>query len=112
NNIMRAAPPGLAYALGLQGSKAAGEREVPFQFDRRDVEGERVPVRGPGEPAQTSGRWLWPALATLAVLALIWGVSRGRHAQRIDTTAAAGREVSTPRHPPPPPPTKHPTPPQ
>src|SRR5215467_4445200 len=96
NNIMRAAPPGLANALGLQGSKAAGEREVPFQFDRRDVEGERVPVRGPGEPAQTSGRWLWPALATLAVLALIWGVSRGRHAQRIDTTAAAGGEVAQP----------------
>jgi len=97
NNIMRAAPPGLANALGLQPSQAGRpDREVPFQFDRRDVEGERVPVRGPGEPAQTSGRWLWPALATLAVLALIWGVSRGRHAQRIDTTAAAGGEVSQP----------------
>jgi outer membrane protein OmpA-like peptidoglycan-associated protein len=94
NNIMRAAPPGLASALGVQPAQAP-DREVPFQFDRREVEGERVPVRG-AEPTHTSARWLWPALATLAVLALIWGVSRGRRVQRIDTTAVAGGEVSQP----------------
>jgi outer membrane protein OmpA-like peptidoglycan-associated protein len=50
---------------------------------------------------QSSGsRWMWPALATLAVLALVWGVRRSHRAARPDTTNIAAGEVVTPMTPP------------
>jgi OmpA-OmpF porin, OOP family len=97
NNIMRAAPPGLAAALGTGPRE---EREAPFQADRRDLTGETIPTRGPSEP-RSSSRWMWPALATLAVLALIWGVRRSHRAAVIDTTSVAGGEVAAPAIAPP-----------
>jgi len=73
---------------------------VPFQFDRRELTGETVPIHEPAEP-RSSSRWLWPALATLAVLAIIWGVRRSHRAASIDTTAVAGGEVAAPAIAPP-----------
>src|SRR5262249_46235001 len=93
NNIMRAAPPGLAAAIG-----AAREREVPFQADRRDMLGDSVPPREPARSASSTA-WMWPALGTLAVLVLVWGVRRAHREPRVDTTAVAGGEVATPNTP-------------
>jgi outer membrane protein OmpA-like peptidoglycan-associated protein len=39
---------------------------------------------------------MWPALATLAVLALVWGVRRSHRESRPDTTNIAGGEVVAP----------------
>jgi OOP family OmpA-OmpF porin len=99
NNIMRAAPPGLAAALGT-GPRETREQEVPFQFDRRDLTGDTVPIHEPSQP-RSSSRWMWPALATLAVLAIIWGVRRSHRAATIDTTSVAGGEVAAPAIAPP-----------
>jgi OmpA-OmpF porin, OOP family len=95
DDIMRAAPPGLASALGVERPRASmPEREVQFQSDRRETADvaasrEQVPEAKPG------GRWLWPTLATLAILALIWGArSRSHRAPSIDTTSVAGGEVA------------------
>jgi outer membrane protein OmpA-like peptidoglycan-associated protein len=101
NNIMRAAPAGLAAALGTEGPRETGprDREVPFQFDRRDLVGENAPIQEPAP--RSSMRWMWPAFATLAVLALIWGVRRSHRASSIDTTSVAGGEVAAPAIAPP-----------
>jgi outer membrane protein OmpA-like peptidoglycan-associated protein len=89
---MRAAPPGFAAAIGAE-PRGTREREIP-----RDMVGESVPVREPAKHGSSSG-WMWPAIATLAVLALVWGVRRAHREPRVDTTAIAGGEVATPTTP-------------
>jgi outer membrane protein OmpA-like peptidoglycan-associated protein len=85
DNIMRAAPPGLASALGVEPSR---EREVPLEGARTTpeyVSRERAPVKRGGS------RWLWPTIAALAVIALFWGArSRSHRAPAYDTSTAAG----------------------
>ena len=85
-NIMRAAPAGLASALGMEPSR---EREVPIEGARATPEyvtqKERVPQKRGGS------RWLWPTVAALAVLTLFWGArSRSHRAPAVDTSTAAG----------------------
>jgi Outer membrane protein and related peptidoglycan-associated (lipo)proteins len=88
--IMRAAPPGLASALGFQ----PVEREVPVQEapreTAREAEGTYARYR---QDARLTGRprWIWPTVAALAVLALFWG-ARGRthRAPMYDTSTAGG----------------------
>src|SRR5262249_58706385 len=63
--------------------------------DGRELHGDSVPSREPSNPGMSSG-WMWPALATLAVLALVWGVRRAHREPRVDTTAIAGGEVAAP----------------
>lgn len=104
NNIMRAAPPGIAAALGAESPRAdaAREREVAFEREeesRREsahqaYERERAPIEPPHEGS--SVKWMWPALATLAVLALIWGARRAHRPSPVDTTSIAGGEVAAP----------------
>ncbi len=97
DEIMRAAPPGLASALGVERPRASvPEREAELQSDRRDAS-EDFSRREPIPEAKPGGRWLWPTLATLAILALIWGArSRSHRAPSIDTTSVAGGEVAPP----------------
>lgn len=95
NAIMSAAPPGLSAALGVESPRASTtEREVAFQSDRRTTASDYGIRKEPPNPS-SSNRWLWPTLATLAILALIWG-SRARHrSQAIDTTSAGGEVAPT-----------------
>jgi outer membrane protein OmpA-like peptidoglycan-associated protein len=98
DSIMRAAPPGLSAALGVETPRASmTDREIAFQSDRRTTASD-YGIRQ-DEPNPSSGnKWLWPTLATLAILALIWG-SRARHrTPSIDTSSAAG-EVASPTMP-------------
>lgn len=101
NNIMRAAPPGLATALGMETPRAAGPRDREVAFERRDFAGDSAPIREPASAPRSSMRWMWPAIATLAVLALIWGSRRSHRAASIDTTSVAGGEVAAPAIAPP-----------
>ena len=89
-NIMRAAPPGLASALGIDTSR---EREVPIEGARTTPEyvthRERTPVK------RSSSRWLWPTVAALAVIALFWGArSRSHRAPVVDTMSSAAGTVA------------------
>lgn len=84
-NIMRAAPAGLAQALGGD----THEREVPIEGARVSHDytttRERVPVTRAGS------RWLWPVVAALVVIALFWGArSRSHETSAVDTSTAAG----------------------
>jgi outer membrane protein OmpA-like peptidoglycan-associated protein len=93
-NIMRAAPAGLASALGLD----VHEREVPIEGARTTPEyvtqREAVPVKRGGS------RWLWPTVAALVVIALFWGArSRSHRAGTIDTSTAAGTVAPSTTYP-------------
>ena len=61
DSIMAAAPPGVSSALGIG--------EIPRVSTPRVVE---TPRAGSGN------RWLWPALAALALIAVLWGLTRNR----------------------------------
>jgi OmpA-OmpF porin, OOP family len=89
-NIMRAAPAGLASALGVDASR---EREVPIEGVRTTPEyvthRERTPQKRGGS------RWLWPTVAALAVIALFWGArSRSHRAPIVDTMSSAAGTVA------------------
>ena len=95
DNIMRAAPPGLASALGVAPSR---EREMPIEGARTTPEyvthRERAPQKGGGS------RWLWPTIAALAVIALFWGArSRSHRAPAYDTSTAGGVVAPSPARP-------------
>ena len=93
SNILRAAPPGLAAALGTETPRASmSEREVAFQSDRRTTASDYGIRKEPPNPS-SGNRWLWPTLATLAILALIWGSHARHRTPAIDTTSAGG-EIS------------------
>ncbi len=69
DQITRALPPGIGSVLGLQGAT------VPQ-------------VSAPSTP-----RWLWPALAALAVVAVLWGLSRNRHPAPAEQTVGVVRDT-------------------
>lgn len=95
DEIMRAAPPGLASALGVERPRASiPEREVALESDRRD-RSEQFIGREPVPENRAGGRWLWPVLAAIAIIALIWGArSRSNRTPNFDTTSVAGGEVA------------------
>ncbi len=82
DSIAAAAPPGVGSALGIG--------EIP-----------RVSTPRVAEPARTESggmRWLWPALAALALIALLWGLTRNRGTTRevaIDTTVSVTGAVTS-----------------
>ena len=94
DNIMRAAPPGLASALGVEPSR---EREVPLEGARTTPEyvthRERAPQKRGGS------RWLWPTIAALAVIALFWGARSRSRAPAYDTSTAGGVVAPSPARP-------------
>jgi membrane-bound inhibitor of C-type lysozyme len=79
DQIMRAAPaglgaiPGFASILGLK--DVGGDTDIAAAAPR---------VSAPGTP-----RWLWPALAALALVAVLWGLSRARRPAAVDETVGA-----------------------
>ena len=75
NQIMRAAPAGLASALGMDG---AGLPDTGTATPRVST------TRVSGNP-----RWLWPALAALALVAVVWALSRTRQPAATDQTVGA-----------------------
>jgi outer membrane protein OmpA-like peptidoglycan-associated protein len=100
NTIMRAAPLGLASAMGIDESRPS-DREVPVQEVRRDSDREAEPAyaaRGDRiEEAHGRPRWVWPTLAVVAALALFF-TARGRRDRAVmnmdTTTATSGGEVA------------------
>ncbi|HEY9228572.1 MAG TPA: OmpA family protein [Gemmatimonadaceae bacterium] len=96
DSIQHAAPPGLQAALGTE--QRAGEPERVYETVERDTY-VREPARSTyaKEPEPTRGnRWLWPTVAAVAALALLWGVSRRREPEMAyrDTTRVSGGEVA------------------
>jgi heat shock protein HslJ len=78
DQIMRAAPAGLSSALGVGDlgrdvSLGAGAARAPI-------------------PKETSSlpRWLWPALAALALVAVVWALTRNRGPAPEQTVGALG----------------------
>ena len=100
SSIMRAAPVGLASALGADESRPR-DREVPFQDVRRDTQREAEPAayvaRGDRIDETSTRRWVWPTLAVVAALALFFSARGSRHrpVMNVDTTTAtSGGEVA------------------
>jgi len=99
DNIMRAAPAGLAGALGLDVPFAGSDREVQRPERWRDnvpnaepayTASRRATAEPPGRP-----RWVWPTVGALALLGVIW-MARGRNERTavIDSTNISGGEVA------------------
>jgi outer membrane protein OmpA-like peptidoglycan-associated protein len=96
DQILRAAPPGIANVLGI----GAGARE---EMPRREhvEEPARAYTRPTHEPPPGGSRRLWPVLAALVAIFLLWAVwpRHGRRvAARVDTARSqvAGGEVAPP----------------
>jgi outer membrane protein OmpA-like peptidoglycan-associated protein len=105
DSIQRSAPPGVYNALGVEQrtSPPLADYEVPkHEVPRAD----QTPIRTqPREPESTGRSWFWPAAATVAALALLWGMWPRHREPEItfrDTsrTAVSGGEVAAPIAPP------------
>lgn len=103
DSIQRAAPAGVASALGVEPRTAPplADHEIPkHHVPRADQIPEPTPARA---PESTGRRWLWPAVA-VAVALLLWGVRSSRHRQPevafVDTSRTVGGEVVAPIAPP------------
>lgn len=88
DNILRAAPPGIANVLGI----STGARE---EIPRREVpprveEPARAYSRPLHEPPSSGSRRLWPVLAALVAIFLLWAVWP-RHGRRISRTMDTAR---------------------
>jgi heat shock protein HslJ len=71
DQIMRAAPEGLGSVLGLAGIGPDADLGVSGR-------------RKSGRP-----RWLWPALAALAIVGVLWALGRDRRPAAVDETVGA-----------------------
>jgi outer membrane protein OmpA-like peptidoglycan-associated protein len=78
DSILSAAPAGVASALGIG--------EVPR------IAAQRVVMEPPRE--SSGSRWLWPALAALALIAVLWGLTRNRKAPTQEVTVDAAGAVT------------------
>jgi OmpA-OmpF porin, OOP family len=92
-SIWRAAPPGIASALGMQ--ERVPEQEVPVgeppRYEQRTRATPPQPERG------RNNRWVWPTVAVLAALALILGTRQRRHPPVVPINApstTSGGEVA------------------
>jgi outer membrane protein OmpA-like peptidoglycan-associated protein len=91
-SIWRAAPPGIASALGMQ--ERAPEQEVPVGESRYEQRSRSYP---PQPERARNNRWVWPTVAVLAALALILGTRQRRHPPVVPINApptASGGEVA------------------
>jgi heat shock protein HslJ len=69
DQITRALPSGIGSVLGLQGATV------------------------PQVSAPSTSRWLWPALAALALVAVLWGLSRNRTSAPAEQTVGVVRDT-------------------
>src|SRR5262245_37311628 len=69
DQITRALPSGIGSVLGLQGAAV------------------------PQVSAPSTSRWLWPALAALALVAVLWGLSRNRPSAPAEQTVGVVRDT-------------------
>lgn len=84
DQIMRAAPAGLSSILGLGDVGRTAAADVGAAASRIST-----PALGPSRP-----KWLWPALAALALIAVLWGMTRNRH-PAVDQTVGAVTTAAT-----------------
>ncbi len=82
DQITRALPAGIGSILGLK--DVGRDRDIGRDRD--------VGVGAPRASASGSPRWLWPALAALALVAVLWGLSRSRTPE-VDQTVGAVRDT-------------------
>ena len=82
DQITRALPAGLASIPGL--ASILGAKEV----------GRTADIAAPPVSAARS-RWLWPALAALALVAVLWGVSRNRPSTAVEETVGTVKGAVT-----------------
>ena len=82
DQITRALPAGLASIPGL--ASILGAKEV----------GRTADIATPPVSA-TRSRWLWPALAALALVAVLWGVSRNRSPTAVEETVGTVKGAVT-----------------
>ncbi|HEU4993718.1 MAG TPA: DUF937 domain-containing protein [Gemmatimonadaceae bacterium] len=97
-SIERAAPAGLASALGAEERPYTREREYEV---RRDATTADQPPREYGVEPEKKNRWFWPTVATVGALALLWAIwprSREHRVNPADTMRStySGGEVANP----------------
>lgn len=99
DSIMRALPPGMADVLGVGAPAdrevaAAGMAGTARGFADAPPEAPRAAraMPPPAERPRGGARWLWPVLGALALVALLWGISR-RGPRQEPQTAAAVRDT-------------------
>jgi len=94
DSIQRAAPPEVYNALGLEQRAHEPEYERTYERGRVEAQPRSTYAREP-EPQRRS--WFWPVAATIAALALLWGMwprHREPNVALTDTShAVAGGEV-------------------
>jgi outer membrane protein OmpA-like peptidoglycan-associated protein len=94
DSIQRAAPPEVYNALGLEQRAHEPEYERGYETHRVEAQPRSTYAREP-EPQRRS--WFWPVAATIAALALLWGMwprHREPNVALTDTShAVAGGEV-------------------
>jgi OmpA-OmpF porin, OOP family len=92
DNILRAAPPGIAKVLGIEvGPIPRAEDEVRLGAERLE-EKARPYTKPMHEPPSGGSRRLWPVLAALVAIFLLWAVWP-RHGRRVATSADTSRST-------------------
>src|SRR5262245_32325982 len=94
DSIQRAAPPEVYNALGLEQRAHEPEYERTYERGRVETQPRSTYAREP-EPQKRS--WFWPVAATIAALALLWGMwprHREPNIALTDTSHVSGGEVA------------------
>lgn len=93
-SIERAAPAGLASALGAEERPYTREREYEV---RREATMADQPSREYGVEPEKKNRWFWPTVATIGALALLWAIWPRHREHRVNPrTTVSGGEVTNP----------------
>jgi OmpA-OmpF porin, OOP family len=87
-SLMRDAPPAVRDLLG------AGARPVDAAIAAGVAPGVGARAAIPAVPAARPDRWLWPVIAAILVLGVVWNVLRGNRAA-MESRAAAARPTDT-----------------
>jgi outer membrane protein OmpA-like peptidoglycan-associated protein len=93
DSIQRAAPPEVFSALGLEQRTAEPHYERGYETKRVETQPRSTYAR---EPEHQGRSWFWPVAATVAALALLWGMWPRHREPNVavrDTAQAVGGEV-------------------